>query len=105
VARRKADCMFYKDEKAAIEKHGMSKKLSLRESPFTRLFVYGANNNGYWTCDFMVLHMEDCIDCLQILFPGYDFVLLFDHSNEHDRLQPDGLNINRMNKNYGGSNY
>ena len=33
---------------------------------------------------------------------SYDFVFLFDHSNGHDRMQPDGLNAISVRKNYGG---
>jgi hypothetical protein len=40
----------------------------------------------------MVLQLEDCIDCLQVLFPSYEYHFLFDHSNGHDRMQPEGLN-------------
>ena len=31
------------------------------------------------------------------------FISYFDHSSGHDRLQPDGLNVNEMNKLFGGS--
>jgi hypothetical protein len=50
----------------------------------------------------MVLQLEDCLDVLQVLFPTFDFVFLFDHSNGHDRMQPRGLNISKISKNYGG---
>ena len=50
----------------------------------------------------MVLQLEDCIDCLKSLFPEYDIIFLFDHSNGHDCLQPDGLSITKICKNFGG---
>jgi hypothetical protein len=50
----------------------------------------------------MVLQLEDCLVVLQVLFPTFDFVFLFDHSNGHDCMQPRGLNISKISKNYGG---
>jgi hypothetical protein len=50
----------------------------------------------------MVLQLEDCVDCLKELYPNFDFILLFDHSNGHDRMKPDGLNDRRVSKNFGG---
>ena len=50
----------------------------------------------------MSMQLEDCIDVLQINFPEYDFLFLFNHSNGHDRLQPDRLNIDKISVRYGG---
>lgn len=50
----------------------------------------------------MVLQVEDCIDCLKVLYPQYDFLFLFDHSCGHDRGQTDGLNAKRMAVSFGG---
>ena len=50
----------------------------------------------------MVIQFEDCIDVLKYLYQQFDFVFFFNHSNGHDRLQPDGLNINKISKTYGG---
>jgi hypothetical protein len=49
-----------------------------------------------------VLQLEDCVDCLQALFPQFDFLFLFDHSNGHDRTKPDGLSTTRIRKRFGG---
>mmetsp|Transcript_8912 Transcript_8912/g.25093 ORF Transcript_8912/g.25093 Transcript_8912/m.25093 type:complete len:228 (-) Transcript_8912:166-849(-) len=49
----------------------------------------------------MVLQVEDCVDCLKVLFPEYDFLFLFDHSCGHDKGQTDGLNAKNMNVDYG----
>ena len=92
----------YSDEKAAIIKNGTSNKPELKTSPFVRELEYGASHDGYWSYEFMVLQMEDCIDCLTVMFPSYDFLMLFDHSNGHDRLQPNGLNINKINVRHAG---
>jgi hypothetical protein len=93
---------FYSEENAAISKSGTKIKPILTRSPFVQTFDYGNNNDDYWTYDCMVMQMEDCIDCLQILYSSFDICFLFDHSNGHDQLQPDGLNSKRINKNFGG---
>ena len=50
----------------------------------------------------MVLQFEDCVDILQYMYPDFDFIFLFDHSNGHDRMQPNGLNINKIGIRFGG---
>ena len=67
-----------------------------------REFEYGANNEGYWSYEHMVLQMEDCLDVMRVLNPEVDVLLLFDHSCGHDRQREDGLNVENMSKSYGG---
>ena len=51
----------------------------------------------------MVLQLEDCVDVLKTINGDkFDHCFLFDHSNGHDRLRPDGLNVNKISKYYGG---
>ena len=50
----------------------------------------------------MVLQLEDCVDVLNVKYPQYDFLFLFDHSCGHDRHREDGLNVEKMSKSYGG---
>ena len=92
----------YSDKDAAKTKLNTSKKPKLHSTPFVRELDYGANCDGYWSYKSMVLQMEDCIDCLKFLFPEFDFLFLVDHSNSHNHLQPDGLNINKINIYHGG---
>ena len=66
-----------------------------------RLFEYGhgATKQGYWTYDHMACQMEDCIDVLTVAFKNkFDYCLLLDHSQGHDRKKPDGLNADKMAK-------
>jgi len=49
----------------------------------------------------MGLQLEDYVDVLKVLFQGYAFLFLFDHSCGHDRQREDGLNIEKMNKEFG----
>ena len=52
----------------------------------------------------MIIQLEDCVDVLRSLYGNrFDFVFFFDHSSGHNHLRPDGLNVNEMNKGYGGS--
>ena len=68
-----------------------------------QVFDVGINNDGYWNYSTMVLHFEDVVDCLTVLYSSlYEFVFFFDHSSGHDRLRPDGLNSNGLNVYYGG---
>ena len=92
----------YSDVDASIMKLGSSLKRKLTESPFVRQLEYGARKEGYWTYESMVIQLEDIVDVLIVLYPQYDYLLMFDHSNGHDRMQPDGLNANNINKLYGG---
>ena len=51
----------------------------------------------------MVIQFEDCIDCLKAIYADqFEYLFYFDHSSGHDKLRPDGLNKNTMNKGYGG---
>ena len=65
-------------------------------------FDYGANQQGYWDYDRMVLQLEDCVDVVKVLYPDHDYLFLFDHSCGHDRQREDGLSVTRMSKYYGG---
>jgi hypothetical protein len=50
----------------------------------------------------MALQFEDVVDCLKVLYPAFDFVFLFDHSQGHARKREGALDAKRMSKNYGG---
>jgi hypothetical protein len=41
-------------------------------------------------------------DCLQVLYPEYDLVFLFDHSQGHARRRDNALSAQHMSKSYGG---
>ena len=81
---------------------GTATKQPLETSPFIVEFEYGANAEGYWTYDHMVLQFEDCVDVLMVLYPENEYMFLFDHSCGHDRKRPDGLCVNSMRKGFGG---
>ena len=59
--------------------------VALTSSPFVIEFSDGANEQGYWNYERMVTQLEDCIDCLTVLYPEYDFLFLFDRSCGHDK--------------------
>ena len=69
-----------------------TQKPLLTESPFVKYLYIGANDEGYWNSYHMSLPFEDVVDCLRILYPDFDFVFLFDHSQGHGRKHDGGLN-------------
>ena len=92
----------YIDKSAAVLKRGTSQKQPLTSSPFYIEFEYGAQKEGYWTYDHFVLQCEDVADCLDVIYPEFEFRFCVDHSCGHDRQQSDGLNARKMNKLFGG---
>ena len=86
-----------------MDVRGSEKKQPLLESPFVVKLEYGANKDGYWTGNHMVLQLEDCIDCLKVIHGDkYDFYFQFDHSSGHAKAQLDGLDASNMTKGFGG---
>jgi hypothetical protein len=87
----------YKDLIAAAEAAGTrdGTKKPLERSPFVRTFEYGADSEGYWNYNHMVIQLEDCVDVLKHLYPQHDFLFLFDHSSGHDKQRDDGLNVKK----------
>lgn len=51
----------------------------------------------------MSLQLEDVVDCLQVLYPEFDLVVLFDHSQGHARKRNQALSAQHMSKSYGGA--
>ena len=92
----------YIDKGAAKLRLGSPLEKSLLKFPFFHEFEYGANKEGYWNYELMVLQLEDCVDVVKTLYPQYDFLFLFDHSCGQDKQREDGLNVNVMSKLYGG---
>jgi hypothetical protein len=50
-----------------------------------------------------VLKFEDMVDYLHCLYPQFECYIIFYHSNGHDRLRPDDLNMNKTCKSLGGT--
>jgi hypothetical protein len=51
----------------------------------------------------MALQFEDVVDCLKCLYPKFDFLFFFDHSQGHARKRDGALDANRMSKSFGGA--
>ena len=98
--RRKGQ--YYSDKEATILLHGTAKKAPLTSTPFSVELEYGASHDGYWSYEHMVLQLEDCVAVLKYTHPQFDILFLLDHSNGHNRMRPDGLNLNRINIRHGG---
>ena len=91
------------DKQAAMEKLKLTQKpLLLAESPFVKYLYIGAINKGYWKSFHMSLLFEDVVDCLQVLYPDFDVVLLIDHSKGHGRKHDGAFNAMHMLHTYGG---
>jgi hypothetical protein len=92
----------YTDTQAATEILKTINKPVLKESPFVKYLFIGANNEGYWNSFHMSLQFEDVVDCLLVLYPEFELIFLFDHSQGHARKRNGALNAFQMSKNYGG---
>ena len=75
----------YIDTVAANKIRKTSYKPPLTESPLVSYLLIGAANEGYWNSFRMALQFEDVVDCLKVLYPQFDIVFLFDHSQGHAR--------------------
>jgi hypothetical protein len=73
------------DEFAASDIDKAVEKKDLQESPSVKFFVLGANNEGCWGHNHMVTQLEDCVACLKLACPNFDFAFLFDHSSGHSK--------------------
>ncbi|KAI2505686.1 hypothetical protein MHU86_8745 [Fragilaria crotonensis] len=93
----------YLDVQAANEVLKTSDKPQLSHSPFVKYLFIGANNEGYWNSFHMALQFEDVVDCLKVLYPQFEFVFLFDHSQGHARKRSGALDAKQMSKYFGGS--
>jgi hypothetical protein len=93
----------YLDTQAATEILKSTQKPLLTESPFVKYLYIGANNQGYWNSYQMSLQFEDVVDCVQILYPEYDFIFLFDHSQGHARKRSGALSAAHMSRTNGGA--
>jgi hypothetical protein len=87
---------------AEMDKRGTVKKQPLQSSPFVLEFKYGANAEGYWTYDHMVLQFKDCVDMVKVLYPEYDYMFLFYYSCGHNRKRPDSLCVHSTMKGFWG---
>jgi hypothetical protein len=93
----------YVDKEAAMEVNKTTRKPDLAESPFIRYLHVGIHNDGYWNSNHMAIQLEDVADCLKVLYPEYDYVILFDHSSGHDRKRDGALDATTMNYGFGGA--
>ena len=78
-------------------------KPPLTECPLVKHFLVGIHNEGYWTSNHMALQFEDVCDVLSVLFPEYEIVFIFDHSQGHDKKRDGGLVATDMGVNFGGA--
>ena len=77
-------------------------KGDLTDDPALRFFDAGVNKDGYWTNSHLKIQLEDLYDCLSVIFPNFDFLIMLDQSSGHCKVREDGLVVSKLNVNYGG---
>ena len=89
----------YIDEVAAMDVYGTKKKKPLTESPFVRKLEYGANKDGYWNGNMMIIQLEDIVDVLKVAIGSeLDYAMLLDHSSGHAKMRVGGLDASKIAK-------
>jgi len=92
----------YHDATAANEVYGCILKKTLLEIPFLWIITIGVNKDGYWMSYNMAIQLEDCMDCLRVLYPEHDFLFLFDHSQGHCKKHTAALQSEQVSLLFGG---
>ncbi len=64
----------YVDVDAAMAIHGQATKKDLKNSPYVIYNELGANNKGCCTYNHMSVQFEDCIDCLKLVYPHFNWL-------------------------------
>ena len=73
----------YIDREAACAIFGTAEKITLQRSPFIHKFEFGGTN-GYCTGNHTIIQVEDCLDCLKVMFrEEYEIIFQFDCSSGH----------------------
>ena len=49
----------------------------------------------------MIIQIEDCIDCLQLMYPQFDYEFELDHSSGHNSERVNDLSTSSMNLGWG----
>jgi hypothetical protein len=98
-SKEDATSLFGTAEKRPIRRGHFDNNLV--DSPFLKMFRYGQAHDGYWTHQHMKIQIEDLVNALKVVFPNFDFLLLFDQSSGHTKKREDGLNAINMNREHG----
>jgi len=93
----------YVDKAAVIAIYWHMKKPPLKVLPFVQTITIGVNNDGYWMLYHIAIQLDDCVDCLKILFPDYNFLFLFGHSQGHQQKCIGSLQAAHVSLQFGSS--
>ena len=66
-------------------------------------FHAGISNEGCWNSSYAKIQLKDVIDCLKVIYPGFDVAYLYDQSSWPTKIRTDGLSVNNMNVAPGGA--
>ena len=72
----------YKDKEAATHLNGISDK---------KYLAYGSGKDGYRTYRHLIIQIEDCIDCIKMMYPQFNYELELDHLSGHSAEHNNGL--------------
>jgi hypothetical protein len=61
------------------------------------------NNEGYWGYSHMMTQLDNCVECVKVMYPQFDFIFLFNHSSGDSKKQIGGLDASSMNKESEGA--
>ena len=59
-------------------------------------FDYGKNRAGWWDGEKMARQAVELIDVAEFLYPGHQFVFLFDWSSCHDKMPTGSFNVSKF---------
>ena len=66
-----------------LHRSPLKKDHPIVSDPTLVFFDTGVNGEGYWNCSHAKIQFEDVVDALYVVYPGHDFLFLFDHSSGH----------------------
>ena len=78
-------------------------KTDLTDNQTLRYFRVDVNKDGYWKNSHTRIQLEGVINHLSILYPNFDYFLLYDQSSGHTKVMENGLLVGNMNMTYGGA--
>ena len=95
----------YLDKEAVMDAYKSKEKQPLLESLFVHYFQFVANQEDYWDYNYIIPHLDDFIDYLNVLYPKYNYAYLFNNSSGRVKNCSDALHIIHMSIYHGDVQY
>jgi hypothetical protein len=61
-------------------------------------FDYGKNREGIWRAKHMLEHLDEFMEILSVMMPGFQHFFVFDNSPGHGAFAPDALVASKLNR-------